>query len=66
MKKPSRRDHPRATARRSQGDCQSQNGSVGPWEFNVASESLFPLGLPDGVHRVAYRTADGQVRFLPL
>ncbi|HEY0257740.1 MAG TPA: hypothetical protein VGC39_09880, partial [Candidatus Methylacidiphilales bacterium] len=66
MKTPSRRDHPRATARRNRGGCPASSGSVGRWSFNLASENLFALGSTDAIRRAAYRTADGQLRFLPL
>ena len=65
MKRPPRPDHPRATARRSQRDCLAQNGSSGRWEFNLATGSLFVLGSTERVRQAAYRTADGQLRFLP-
>ena len=66
MKNPSRRDSPRATARRSHGDCPDVTGSVGRWAFSLATESLFPLGSTESARRAAYRSADGQIRFLPL
>jgi hypothetical protein len=62
MKKSSRRDHPSEPPRRSQRDCRQD----GRWSFNLASESLFALGTTESARRVAYRTADGQLRFLPL
>jgi len=66
MKTPVRRDHPRATVRRSQAGCCGQGGSAGRWAFNLASENLFALGSTEALRRAAYRTADGNLRFLPL
>ena len=66
MKKKSRHDHPSEASRRSHRDCRKQNGKDGRWVFNLASESLFPLGSTDRARRVAYRMADGTLRFLPL
>jgi len=36
------------------------------WAFNLATERLFSLGASDSFPRVAYRTALGEVRLLPL
>ena len=66
MKTPPRRDRSRATARPNQAGCRTSSGSVGRWAFNLASENLFALGSTDAIRRVAYRTADGHLRFLPL
>ena len=65
MKKPSRRDHPSESSHRSPRDCRQNGGSEGRWEF-TASGSLFALGSTDAVRRAAYRTAAGEMRFLPL
>ena len=65
MKKPSRRDHPSEPSHRNRRDCRQNGGSEGRWEF-TASGSLFALGSTDAVRRAAYRTADGELRFLPL
>jgi hypothetical protein len=63
MKKPSRRDHPSEPSSRNQKDCR-QNGA-GKWEFS-ASGSLISLGSTEASRRAAYRTAEGELRFLPL
>ncbi len=60
MKKSSRRDHPSEPSQRQ----KRQNGSGGRWEFN--GSSLITLGATESARRTAYRTADGEVRFLPL
>ena len=66
MKKPTRRDHPSEASRRSPQACHKKSGSTGSWAFNLASESLFALGSTERARRVAYRGADGELRFLPL
>jgi hypothetical protein len=65
MKKPSRRDHPSEPSHRNRRDCHQKGGSEGRWEF-TASGSLFALGSTEAARRAAYRTADGELRFLPL
>jgi hypothetical protein len=65
MKKASRRDHPSEPSHRSQRACQQKGGSEGRWEFS-ASGSLIALGSTDTARRAAYRTAEGELRFLPL
>jgi hypothetical protein len=65
MKKTSRRDHPSEPSHRNRRDCRQNGGSEGRWEF-TASGSLIALGSTDAVRRAAYRTADGELRFLPL
>jgi hypothetical protein len=65
MKKPSRRDHPSETSHRNQRDCRQNGGSEGRWEF-TSSGSLFALGSTEAARRAAYRTAEGELRFLPL
>jgi hypothetical protein len=65
MKKTSRRDHRSESSHRSPRDCHQKGGSEGRWEF-TSSGSLFALGSIDAVRRVAYRNADGEMRFLPL
>jgi hypothetical protein len=65
MKKTSRRDHLSEPSRRSRRDCRQNGGSEGRWEF-TASGSLFALGATDAARRAAYRTATGELRFLPL
>ena len=65
MKKPSRRDQRSEPSHRSPRDCQQKSGSEGRWEF-TASGSLFSLGSTEAVRRAAYRTAGGELRFLPL
>jgi hypothetical protein len=65
MKKPSRRDTPNA-ATPQPGRTAKRNGKKeGRWEF-TSSGSLFALGAVDAVRRAAYRTAGGELRFLPL
>jgi hypothetical protein len=66
MKKPSRRDHFGEFSHGSQRQGRPGAGSEGRWEFNLASESLFALGSIDSVRLAAYRTAAGELRFLPL
>jgi hypothetical protein len=61
MKKSSRRDHQGESSHRS----RKKAGSDGRWEF-TASGSLISLGSTEAVRRAAYRTADGELRFLPL
>jgi hypothetical protein len=63
MKK-STRHHPDES---SQGKRSSRadSGSKGRWEF-TASGSLISLGATAAVRRAAYRTATGELRFLPL
>jgi hypothetical protein len=65
MKKPSRRDHPSEPSQRNRRECRQNGASEGRWEFNV-NGSLIALGSTEGMRRAAYRTADGEVRFLPL
>jgi len=65
MKKPSRRDQPGESSRRSSRDCRQNGGSEGRWEF-ITSGSIFALGSSDSARRAAYRSADGELRFLPL
>jgi hypothetical protein len=67
MKKPIRHDHARSSSsRRSSPTYRGQDESLRRWAFNLASESLFPLGSTEQARRVAYRTANGELRFLPL
>jgi hypothetical protein len=66
MKKSSYRDHSSGSSRPSQKASAKNDGKDGRWSFNLASESLFSLGSSDGPRRVAYRTATGELRFLPL
>jgi len=62
MKKKDRRNHPSESTRRSSKVCRNE----GRWAFNLTSERLFALGSTDRVRRVAYRTATGELRILPL
>ena len=62
MKKHFRRDHSDETTRH---PAETSAGSVGRWSFNLASESLFMLGATERTRRLAYRTATGELRFLP-
>jgi hypothetical protein len=64
MKKTSRRDHPSEPSPRNKRECR-QGGAEGRWEF-AANGSLIALGSTEASRRAAYRTADGEVRFLPL
>jgi hypothetical protein len=65
MKKSSRRDQPREASNRSQRDSRQKGANEGRWEF-ITSGSIFALG-PDATARLAaYRTAEGELRFLPL
>jgi len=66
MKKTSRRDHPSEPSRRSRRDCLRNGESEGRWEFSLASEILFAFGSTERARRAAYRTAGGELRFLPL
>ena len=66
MKKPTRPDHPSETSRRSSGQCRSEGAKDGRWSFNLATENLFALGSTENARRVAYRTANGELRFLPI
>jgi hypothetical protein len=66
MKKPPRPDHQGESSRRSPRDTRKKEGRDNRWVFNLAGESLFALGSTDQARRVAYRTADGTLRFLPL
>jgi hypothetical protein len=65
MKKASRRDHPSEPPPRNPRDGRQKAWSEGRWEF-TASGSLFALGSTDAARRAAYRTAAGELRFLPL
>ena len=65
MKKSSRRDHTSESSHRSARGCHKNGGSEGPWEF-TASGTLVALGSSGAVRRAAYRTATGELRFLPL
>jgi len=65
MKKTARRDHPSETSRRSHRAYSQNGGKEGGWAFNLASENLFALGSTGPARRVAYRTATGELRFLP-
>jgi hypothetical protein len=66
MKKPSRPDHTSEASRRGPREGRNKQGKDNRWVFNLAGESLFALGSTDQARRVAYRTADGTLRFLPL
>lgn len=65
MKKTSRRDHPDEPSHRSQAAGHQKGGSEGRWEF-ITSGSIFALGSANTARRAAYRTAEGELRFLPL
>jgi len=66
MKKPARREPSSEPSRRPQRDEPKKIVKKGGWSFNLANESLFALGSTEGARRVAYRTATGELRFLPL
>jgi len=65
MKKTSRRDHPSEPSNRNRQDCRRNGRSEGRWEF-ITSGSIFTFGSNGTARRAAYRTADGELRFLPL
>jgi len=65
MKKPSRRDHPSEPSNRNRRDCRQNGASEGRWEF-ITSGSIFAIGSNGTARRAAYRSADGELRFLPL
>lgn len=64
MKKPSSHGHSETPA----GPQSSAkiHAKEGRWSFNLAGESLITLGTTENARRVAYRTATGEIRFLPL
>ncbi|MCE0482693.1 MAG: hypothetical protein LV479_00465 [Methylacidiphilales bacterium] len=66
MKKSSHLDHLSESRHRSHEGCPQKGAKEGRWAFNLASESLFALGSTEGARRVAYRTATGELRFLPI
>jgi hypothetical protein len=66
MKRPSHRDESGKTSHQGQKVSPKSEVKEGRWSFNLASESLFSLGSTDNARRVAYRTATGELRFLPL
>jgi len=66
MKKLSPRDHLGELSPAGQRHGRHNGGSEGRWEFNLAGGSLFALGSTGSVRRAAYRTAAGELRFLPL
>jgi hypothetical protein len=65
MKETFRRDHPSEPSHRSQRASHQKGGSEGRWEY-ITSGSIFALGAGETARRAAYRTADGELRFLPL
>jgi len=65
MKKTSRRDHPSEPSQRNQRAWRQSSGSEGRWEF-ASSGSLITIGSTGIGRRAAYRTAEGELRFLPL
>jgi hypothetical protein len=65
MKKSSRRDHPSEPSSRNRRECRQSGGSEGRWEF-ITSGSIFSIGSNGTARRAAYRSADGELRFLPL
>jgi hypothetical protein len=65
MKKSSRREHLKESSRQSSRSSRKKGGSEGPWEF-ISSGRLFPFGSGNSIRKAAYRTASGELRFLPL
>ena len=61
MKKPFHRESSGSNRK----DTARRLGKDERWSFNLASESLFALGATERARRVAYRTATGELRFLP-
>jgi len=66
MKKPSHRDESGAASPQGQKPSPRNKGKEGRWVFSLASERLFSLGTTEQARRIAYRTATGELRFLPL
>jgi hypothetical protein len=64
MKKPVQRDQS-GTPRSQRADIK-KGEKEGRWAFDLSGESLFALGSTENARRVAYRTATGELRFLPL
>jgi hypothetical protein len=65
MKKSFRRDHPSEPSSRNRREYRPSSGSEGRWEF-ITSGSIFSIGSNGSARRAAYRSADGELRFLPL
>jgi hypothetical protein len=65
MRKTSRRDHANEPGNQGAKSYRRNGGSKGPWEF-TSSGRLFSMGATDAARRAAYRSADGEMRFLPL
>jgi hypothetical protein len=65
MKKPSRREQLSEPAPRSKRIARRNEAQEGRWEF-ITSGSIFALGSNETARRAAYRTAAGELRFLPL
>jgi len=65
MKKSSRRDQPSEPLHRNRRDPRQNGGSDGRWEF-ITSGNIFAFGSNGTARRAAYRTAEGELRFLPL
>ena len=65
MKKTSRPDRLHETSSQSRRDGRKKK-QEDRWAFNLASETLFALGSSESARRVAYRSSDGELRFLPL
>jgi len=63
MKKSSSQQN--APGPRSRRPSETASPKTGSWAFNLATESLFALGSNEAVWRVAYRRANGDLRFLP-
>ena len=63
MKKSSHREEGSRGSKKVRSEKTSREGR---WAFNLASESLFALGSTETARRAAYRTATGELRFLPL
>jgi hypothetical protein len=63
MKRPQQHDQP---SRKGHKVSPKNETKEGRWSFNLTGESLFSLGTTENARRVAYRTAAGELRFLPL
>jgi hypothetical protein len=64
MKKSARRSHPSEPTHEHARASQKKRSSDGPWEF-ISSGRLFPMSSGNSV-RAAYRSASGEMRFIPI
>jgi len=65
MKKTIRREQLVESTQQSKRDRRRNEGNQGRWEF-ITSGSIFALGPHQTARRAAYRSATGELRFLPL